>query len=335
MIKYFAAFMLLIIMSLPTLAQTETIRKASSRANDISDLENYERMLKSQFNVDLRSVAINVLELDEKQTSDFTPILMDYLRSKESIIARRNILVNQYVEEMAEDDTRKDEINETGDFIENYWELQIADMELKKDYFDRMEDAITPMKALQFFDVEEMFQHRMNRVQLMKSIPSFIVLEPVTYTYETQVNAFRNWKKINIDGSVDIDHNFTFNGLEKLLAAAESMTAVEGISVDGFADTKQAIMDKAAMLKKDWTSLQHADYAREAFTLTANVINEIAEDSRFNSSDAWNKKLSALATSINPDVKLTDQADEVYSFFETAEYIVNDLVEQANSYVKK
>ncbi len=334
MTKYLATLLLLVTMSIPAFSQTETIRKASNRASNLEDMENYERMLKSQLNVDLRAVAINTLELDAKQISDFTPIYLDYVRSKESITARRNVLVNQYIEEMAEDDTRKDEMNETGDFIEDYWELKIADMELKKDYFDRLEDAITPMKALKFFEVEEMFNNRMNRIRLMETVPTFILLEPVTYTYEPEITAFNNWKKINIDGKLCLDHEFTHNGLEKLLTAAEAMTKAEGVTVTNFATSKASIMEKADMLQKNWKSLKHADYAREAFTMTADLLGDIANSERFEANESWIKQLKTQAKAIRPEVKLTDQADEVHAFFTTAEYIVNDLVEQANSYTK-
>lgn len=45
----------------------------------------------------------------------------------------------------------------------------------------------------------------------------------------------------------------------------------------------------------------------------------------------WLSKLNTTAKMIDPKQKLTDQASTVYTFFNTAEAIVNDLVDQANA----
>lgn len=291
----------------------------------------YERMVNSMYKVELRSLAINALNLTTEETEDFTPIYMEYMKYKNGLADRRTDLVQGYRDEMAEDDTAEDEREETADFIENYWEVDIADMNLRKDYFDKLEDKIGYAKALQFFELEKMFQNRYNRAILAKNAPSLYMLIPEqSYAYEREVNDFRNWKKVNIDGNVSLDHNYTSTGLTKLMTAAEAMAMSEGINVPNFKNKKKMVMDKADMITKNWKSLKHADYAREAFTATAGVLKEIAMDSRFVVRQDWINKLEMQAKAIKPSVKLTDQASEVRAFFGTAETIVNDLVEQAN-----
>lgn len=333
--KFITTIALAAAVSVPSFAQQEIVKPMNNRANAVEETEGYERMLKAKYNIELRKVAGEALELTEEQMSDFTPILMDYLRAKEDLMERRNKLVSKYKSEMKEDDTIKDEMNETGDFIENYWEADIAEMELKKDYFDRFEDAITPTKAIRFFTIEQMFQDRIQRTMLIERLPEMIFLEPVTYSYDVDIKDFAKWKKVNIDGKVGLDHEFTYTGLEKLLKAAESMVVAEGIFVPDFTAKKTAIMEKATMLKTDWKSTKHADHARDAFQHTAKVLAEIASNERFDVSDAWVTNLEAKANMIEDKTLLTDQASTVYSFFDTAEAIVNELVAQANDGSRK
>ena len=307
----------------------------ADRANEPSE-EDFNRMVRGAYNVELRSLVGKALNLDADQINGFTPIFMDYVKYKDALVERRKTLVSNYSDEMAEDDTAQDEENETADFIEDYLEIDIAEMELKKDYFDRLEDKIGAMNALKFFELEKQFNNRVQRIMMMESLPKMYLLIPNRSTaYDREMSDYRNWNKINITGNVGVDHNFTYNGLEKLMTAAEAMTKAEGINVSNFNSRKQMVMNKAAQLKKDWRSLNHADLAREAFTATAGVLKEVAMDSRFTARTEWINKLDKQAKAIKPSVKLTDQAAEVRAFFQTAETIVNDLVDQANGMSKK
>ncbi len=320
--------------SIPSYSQvvTPSMLPVANRGAEISEEEGYERMLKNQYKIELRALAGNAMNLSSEEMEDFTPIFMDYMKYKNSLVERRSDLVEDYKEEMREDDTPKDEAEETGDFIENYLEVDIADLELQKDYFDKFEDKIGYEKALRFFELEKMFQDRVNRTVIMRELPDLYMLEAIpVYSYSYEVDDFRNWKKINIDGIVTISHDFTSEGLEKLLNAAEMMTKAESISVDNFSERKQMVMKKADQLQKDWRSLKHADYAREAFVATADLLNDIAQDSRFIVRTEWFDNLDRHARNIEPSKKLTDQAVTVRMFFDTAEKIVNDLVDQANA----
>lgn len=330
--KFLMSLALAAAVSLPAVAQTTTptTQTVSDRAAEPQE-EDFQRMMRNTYNVEMRAVSARALSLTADEIDGFTPVFMDYMKSKDRLTERRLSLVEEYRNEMAEDDTEKDETNETGDFIENYMEIDIAEMELKKDYFDVLEDEIGPMKALRFFELEDQFQNRVKRSMIMDMLPTMTILIPnYTTSYDREINDYRNWNKINITGNVGVDHNFTYNGLEKLLTAAEAMSNSEGIDVNNFASRKEMVMSKAAQLKKDWKSLNHADLAREAFTATAGVLKDIATDSRFIVRGEWISKLEMQAKAIKPSVKLTDQASEVRAFFQTAETIVNDLVDQAN-----
>lgn len=320
--------------SMPSYAQIASpkVIPVADRGNEISQEEGYKRMLKAQYRMELRALAGSALNMSSEEIEAFTPIFTEYMRGKSSLVERRDNLVKEYQEEMAEDDRPEDEAEETGDFIENYLEVDIADMELQKDYFDRFEDIIGYEKALRFFDLERMFQDRINRSVIMRELPTLYMLEAIPVSaYNYEVEDFRNWKKINIDGVVTINHEFTANGLTKLLNLAEKMTRYEGIDLQDFDMRKQKVMEKAGQLQANWRDTNHADYAREAFTETAEIIRDLAESGRFITRTEWLGKLDRQAQDINPDRLLTEQAPAVRMYFDTAEKIVNDLVDQVNS----
>lgn len=343
--KFISTIALAAAIAAPTFAQTERVNTAINRSNDVTMNQTYDsqysddytKLIRGQYEVDMRKLVIEALDMNKEEIMEFSPIFTNYMSDKKALMERRDMLVKEYGEEMAEDDTAQDEENETADFVENYWEVDIDEMELKKDYFDRLEDEIGTERALAFFDLEKMYSDRLQRMALLKTFPAqpvLYVLKPVTYSYEREVNDFNTWNKVYIQGDVGLDHNFTYNGLEKLLNAAEAMVGAEGITVNNFQSRKDMILNKAGQMKVNWKSLTHADLARQAFTETASILIEIANDSRFNVSSDWTNKLTMKANAVNPDIKFTDQADVANEFFSTAQYIVNDLVDQANGMTK-
>ena len=333
-------FALLLSLATITTAQQENIRPIGNTSSSLTAStldsrpdadENYQRMLKNLYKVELRAVAINALGLtDKKEIADFTRVYMNYMDEKNMLVQRRKRLVQRYVDEMAEDDSARDEENETADFIENFLELNIDEMELQKDYFDVLEDEIGSTRALQFFAMEDMYAQRARRSMIMKMLPDMVILTPVHSNYEKEMADYNRFNRIRIDGEVSYDHDYVYNGLSTLWNAAEKMANSEGVMIPNFRQKKQQVMMKADQMKKNWRSLNHADLAREAFQMTASALGELARDSRFQVSESWLTKLSNQANAIRPQVKLTDQGAKVNAFFDTAEYVFNQLVEQAN-----
>lgn len=298
--------------------------------DDMSEKEKYERITDAKVEMDIRAQAIRTLNLTTEETEDFTPIYMEYQRYQDELEARLDRVVTEYQEEMKEDNSPKSAENERADFIEDYWEVKIAELELKKDYFDRLEDKIGADRALRFFAMEDMYRSRAIRARIAEYIPALVVVQPVNLSYQVELDEFNNWNRINIDGTVGLDHEFTSNGLKKLVKLAGAMADAEGIEVENFTEQRAMIMKKANAITKNWKSLSHANDVRAAFTATAGILEDIASDDRFITRTAWINTLKETAQAINVDKKLTDQSDHVYKFFSTAETIVNDLISQAN-----
>lgn len=305
-------------------------QQMTASKDKMSSEKKYESITDAQIEVDMRAQAIRTLNLTTEETEDFTPIFLEYQKYQDKLEARLDRVVTEYQEEMEEDNSEKSAANERADFIEDYWEVKIADQELKKDYFDRLEDVIGADRALKFFSMEDMYRSRAIRARIAEYMPAIILVEPVNLSYQAELDAFNDWNRINIDGTVALDHEFTSQGLKKLVKLADAMAAAEGIEVNNIEQRKSMIMQKANSITQNWRSLDHANDTRTAFVATADILEQIAKDERFITRKAWLKNLEEAATAIDVNVKLTDQPNHVYKFFSTAETIVNDLISQAN-----
>lgn len=139
--------------------------------------EEYERLIENTFKVNFRSYVVEQLGLNSEQITDFTPLYMEYMDRRADLADVRARLVEEHKDEMAEDDSVNDENEETADFIENYWEVDIDEMELRKDYFDRMEDVISYENAMAFFLLEEDISRSLRQAQISRMMPMLIITE--------------------------------------------------------------------------------------------------------------------------------------------------------------
>lgn len=292
--------------------------------NQVSDTQ-YERMIRNAFEVDLRSVVINTLDLTEAEITEFTPVYIRYMNEKANLINRRNKMVDAYEKEMAEDDRPADEARESKRFVEDYWGIDIDELQLRNKYYGQFADALTYDEAVRFFDIEEAFRSRMARAALVKVIPTMVHLEPIMIAYTTEKEVFDNWKSMNIDGQVGLNHQFTHDGLTKLVNYADAMVTTEGIMVDNFEHRKSDILKIADKLTENWTSTQHADMTKKAFKHTAELISDIEEKANLYMAFTQMQKLEKAANAIDTDVLMTNQKDAIYTFFDHAQKVMNTL----------
>lgn len=287
--------------------------------------EQYERMIENAFEVDLRRVAIQSLDLNEEEITAFTPIYMEYMNEKADLIDRRIKRVETYEKEMAEDDRAADEARESARFVKDYWGIDIDELQLKNEYYDKFVDVITYDEAVRFFDIEESFRSRMARATLVDVVPAMIHLEPIMIAYKTEKESFDSWKSINIDGEVGLDHEFTHDGLTKLMNYADAMVTTEGIEVNNFEQRKSDILKIADKLTKNWTSTKHADWAKKAFIHTASLIKDIESASGVYMTSTQLQKLEKAANAIEGSAMMTNQEEAIYTFFDHAQKVMNML----------
>ena len=287
----------------------------------------------SSFNQDMQTTVKEVVKqrlyLEDDEASAFTGLYNRYVQDYIEIQQKQDKLIEELAEEFSEDDNVKDKQGDLADFIENYWESQIAIEELKKDYFDKMEDVVGPMRALEFFRIQKMYESRQARGSMMR-VPVMVTLTPVQLSYQSSVDDYTNWKQINIDGKVGLDHNFTYNGLEKLLTTAEDIATTEGIRVKNFSSRKAQIMQLAQDMKTNWKDTSHANSAKKAFTMTSELLRDLNNAAGFGTANANLNQLMQHAQSLNTNTLYTEQSDTVYAFFNSAERVVNGMIGSLN-----
>ena len=91
------------------LTTTSFGQKATTTTTKSPTASDYERIIAANYEVEFRKLAIETLDLTEKETEAFTPIYLAYMNEKSELMERRQKLVDEYKDEMAEDDTAEDE----------------------------------------------------------------------------------------------------------------------------------------------------------------------------------------------------------------------------------
>lgn len=305
--------------------------KVTMTTNEMSDSE-FERLIFNSFKINLRTFAYDNLQLTSEQIEDIDPHFMAYMKQKSELINRRQDLVDEFAEEMAEENSQKSENNETAEFIESYWEFDIASLELKKDFYDRFEDIIGYEKATKFFVLEEDLLQRMNRMMLVERVPTYLISPVNRYTENVEVQAYNRWM-MDIDGKVNVSHEYTHDGLTQLVKVAGSLKEAAGIDWPSYDKHRQKVMMLGDDITENWKEVDHADKARKAFMTVATMFSELSQTNAFMTNSYLIDELMMTAKKLDGSKMMTDQADVVYNFFEKAERVVNKLAKTADERV--
>ncbi len=368
-------FMFLVVSAL---LMGSTLAAQNETAGMDNTTEEFDRYFEARMQLDFRNFMLKTLDLSEQEIVAIDPLLAEYMNERAALSDRKYELVKEYRAEMKEDDTAKDEAEESSDFIENYWELSIKESKLKERYFDRFEEKIPYQKAFEFFVVENEIQNQMMRPVMIQTFPVILEIEKLgkteseswekdsskTTSYRKNNNKEKNWaaksdkkqygkmrknrssadmesKKRNQntsysgtsdknsaieafyawvekdDEKVALDHQYTHDGLTALAAVVRQMNKEYGVfsNADVYAKTMrlETIADK---LQDNWKSTKHADWAREAFVLVADMMDGVSNNATYADASDEIDKLSEIARNINPDVLMTDQGATIRNFFD-------------------
>lgn len=312
----------------------------SNKMDSKQAMEDVERYLSSALEMEYRNSTIESLGLTSEEIEDFDPIFSDYVDAKKKMIRKKMRMFQDFQEEMDPDDSAKNIEEDKADFIEDYMEFRADEIEMRKNYFDRLEDKISVDKALQFIMMEEAEENKTQREVMVRMVPVFINFNDMpsfmqddyktssSYNYNSNNNGqaytasnpdavgqaksaikeFNSWVTKR-DGKMSLDHDYTYNGIEALVGVIESIDNTMNNNVD-VASKKTAIMDAAAKLKVKKYGDEHADAAKKAFTHIAKLMNSVTGSN--------DMTLMNVAKKIDKDILLLDQAAHVYNFFETA-----------------
>jgi hypothetical protein len=309
----------------PTSSTAET---NTEMMTDKVDNEDYERLLDAYLRVSFREYAYEALDLNSDQIIALDPLYMAYMKERNELMDKRTALMEDYVAEMKEDDRAKDEAEESAEYIEDYWEINIDEQRLRKETFDRMEDAISYRKAFEFFLLEEAIANRVNQEATIEYIPVLVELDRPAFTYYREMDRYNVWMKQNrveIDGTTSLDHHYTHDGLMKLTRAIEStVNAVDG-EINNFDTHIATIKEKANEMTQEKYANTHADAAHVAFTTIATLMEEVAELDGVVIADENLKSLRMAAEKIDPDTLYLEQSKHAYNFFTAAQVTLNNL----------
>lgn len=146
------------------------------KPSDVSR-KKYNRYLDARMEMDMRLVAIKELNLTSEEINQFNPVFDSYMAAKDKLSEKKFDLFDEYVEEIQEEEDKDDRAEETSDFIEDYWELEIEEKKLRKDYYDQMENVIPYQKAAEFFLFDETVENRIKHNTLMAKMPQVKAIE--------------------------------------------------------------------------------------------------------------------------------------------------------------
>jgi len=145
--------------------------------NSEATTEDFDRYIDKKLEMNFRLSAMEAIELTPEEINAFNPVFNNYVKAKDRLSEKKFELLEEYAEEMEEEEDADDRSEETSDFIEDYWEAEIAEMELKKDYYDILENKIPYEKAVDFFLYEETLENSMKYDIFTPQMPAIIKIE--------------------------------------------------------------------------------------------------------------------------------------------------------------
>lgn len=310
-----------------------------SQNQDYSD-EDYQRYYEAKLKVDFRNYMLRALELESEEIEAIDPLMRTYMNERIKLAEQKLDLVADYEEEMQEDDSRADEIEETSDFIENYWEASIEEMQLKKRYFDLFEGRIPYQKALEFFMLEDELQYQIARPTLLRVAPVLMKMQDITQA-DSQGMSY-NYRVPEITLVTPVQAEETSNQTMKSTEKIWSKEKTESTKADQKWEAKQNHKSTSWKDKKStavtalykWVNqtekkvdLDHA-YTRNALYHITTAFRSMDEDNYFSvdNLEAQLTKIESIADKLQDNWKSTMHADWARKAF----IKVSDLLKTSN-----
>lgn len=126
-----------------------------------------------------------------------------------------------------------------------------------------------------------------------------------------------------------LDHEYTSNGIRNLADALNAIAHRTDNHNDQIDSKRQELHQMADQIQKDPLSIQHADIIRDAFTTSADMMEQVQRNLYPQLEDQV-AEVRQAAQSINPQELTLDQKNEVKQFFERASEAVRAM-ENASS----
>lgn len=177
------------------LALAIPVSHAQDKSRDDVTEKEYQRFFEERLKMNFRNTMLEALELSKQEIIDLEPLLDEYMDKRVDLAEEKLQLAEEYTAALEKADTDSERNDEKADFVEDFWEYEIEEMELKKRYFDRFEDQISYRKAMQFFLLEDEIQYRITRPYLIKLAPVIIQFKEIGMTPTGKNKAWDSQKK--------------------------------------------------------------------------------------------------------------------------------------------
>jgi len=139
--------------------------------------KDWNRYIDKRLKMDFRAAAIEEMSLTPEEVEIFDPLFKQYMDDKDKRTEKKFKLIDKYSAKISKEKKEKKVAEEISDFIEDYWEAEIAEMKLKEAYFDKMENKLPYTKVARFFLLEEAVENRMKYDAIITKMPSIIIVE--------------------------------------------------------------------------------------------------------------------------------------------------------------
>ena len=146
--------------------------------------------------------------------------------------------------------------------------------------------------------------------------PDLIGIKENNSTVAAYVNFVENNKE-----KMSLDHDYTNEALLKLVAATNAMANEVGYEVQAELEKVKVYAQK---ITNDPFETTHADMVRKAADILTNVLQNI-QQAKYPGLTNEAAELRIASKSINPEVLMLDQKNEVKAFFSKAADILNKM----------
>ncbi len=121
-----------------------------------------------------------------------------------------------------------------------------------------------------------------------------------------------------------LSHEYTADGLRRLVAALDALSDRDSVSGIALQPRFDEIRQRADVMQQNPTSTEHSLQAREAFVMTAGVMEQM-QQSGFSADQSAMTEVRTAAESLQPGTMLLEQSQQVERFFERAGNAVRSM----------
>ena len=255
-----------------------SIAQEANNNNTVTQ-EDYKRYLDEKMEMDFRLSAMEAIDLTPEEIEAFNPVFDNYIAAKDMVMDRKMRALEDFVEDMEEEVLPEKLDEETSDFIESYWEAEIAEMELKKQTYDILENKIPYKKAINFFLFEESAENMVSYNILRSEMPTILFFEksrslPVANNKPADVSD-KEWS-LYIDKKLEMD--FRLAAIEEMNLTAEEINEFNPL-FDKYIDRKDKITERKFQLTEDYISeMNEEEDEADRTEATSDYIEEYWEE---------------------------------------------------------